>query len=164
MKDANIYSQYPKYLGRFVSMVREQVLATSPQAVANYLLRYVYHPFDAFEQEEVVALLLNNRNRITHRVLVTRGTLTSALVRPADLYRTAVRANAAAVIVAHNHPSGEVQISDDDCAITRRLSEAATILDIQLHDHLVIGRDSWTSIREHDPSLFESVNFNVTLE
>ncbi|MCB0127686.1 MAG: JAB domain-containing protein [Caldilineaceae bacterium] len=155
MKDANIYNQYPKYLGRFVSMVREQVAATSPQAVADYLLRSVYHPFDDFEQEEVVALLLNARQRITHRVLVARGTLTSALVRPADLYRTAVRANAAGLILAHNHPSGEAQISDDDCVITRRLSEAAKILDIEFHDHLVIGRDSWTSIREQDPTLFE---------
>jgi DNA repair protein RadC len=116
MKDANIYNQYPKYLGRFVSMVREQVEATSPQAVADYLLRCVYHPFDEFEQEEVVALLLNARQRITHRVLVGRGTLTSALVRPADLYRTAVRANAAGLILAHNHPSGAPRSASIQCS------------------------------------------------
>jgi DNA repair protein RadC len=154
VKDASIYNQHPQYLGRFVQMVKEQVQMSSPCKVAAYLLNHVYHPFDEFEQEEVVVLLLNTHHWVTHHVLISRGTLTSALVRPADVFRAAVRANAAGLIIAHNHPSGEVQSSEDDRLITRRLVQAGEILGIQLYDHIIVGRDSWKSIREEDASLF----------
>lgn len=159
LKDASIYNQHPQYLGRFVQMVKEQVQMSCPQAVATYLLQHVYYPFDEFEQEEVVVLLLNTHHRVTHHVLITRGTLNAALVRPAEVFRAAVRSNAAGLIVAHNHPSGEVEISEDDRLITSRLVKAAQILDIQLHDHIIVGRDSWKSIRQEDASLFATHAF-----
>jgi DNA repair protein RadC len=155
MKNANIYNLHPQYLGRFVQTVQEDVEYISPQHVAEYLLKQVFYPFDEFEQEEFVSLLLDNRCRVTHRVLVSRGTLQSALVRPAEVFRAAIRANAAAMVVAHNHPSGKAAISSDDESITRRLVEAAEIVDIPLLDHLVVGRDSWASMREIDESIFE---------
>jgi DNA repair protein RadC len=78
---------------------------------------------------------------------VYRGNLAGSSVRVGEVYRDAVRACAAAVIVAHNHPSGDPSPSGEDLRITAELAEAGRLLDIELLDHLVIGRGRWTSLR-----------------
>jgi DNA repair protein RadC len=162
MQNAKVHNRPSQLLGRFVEPVQENVSFLSPKDVAEYLLKQVYYPFDEFEQEEFVSLLLNAHHQVTHRVLVSRGTLRSALVRPAEVFRAAIRVNAAEMIVAHNHPSGNATMSNDDELITRRLVEAAEILDIPLLDHLVVGRDSWTSMRAIDESIFECSTYSST--
>jgi DNA repair protein RadC len=80
---------------------------------------------------------------------VSVGDLSSALVHPREVFKPAILSNAASVILAHNHPSGDPQPSPEDCAVTRRLQEAGQILGIEVLDHVIIGDASrWASLRE----------------
>jgi DNA repair protein RadC len=101
----------------------------------------------ALEREELRVLLLDTKNVVTAERTVYRGNLAGSSVRVGEVYRDAVRACAAAVIVAHNHPSGDPTPSGEDLRITAELADAGRLLDIELLDHLVIGRGRWTSMR-----------------
>ncbi|HEY6607770.1 MAG TPA: DNA repair protein RadC [Candidatus Limnocylindria bacterium] len=101
----------------------------------------------ALEREELRVLLLDTKNVVTAQRTVYRGNLAGSSVRVGEVYRDAVRACAAAIIVAHNHPSGDSAPSGEDLRITGELAEAGRLLDIEMLDHLVIGRGRWTSLR-----------------
>lgn len=100
------------------------------------------------DQEVFQALVLDSKHRLVESVPITRGTLTASLVHPREVFRPAIRLSAAALVVAHNHPSGDPEPSAEDLAVTRRLLEAGRLLGIDLVDHVVIGDGSWVSIRE----------------
>ncbi len=106
------------------------------------------HPMCALEQEEMWIILLDTRNRVMRTESVYRGSLNSSQVRVGELFKSAVRRNAAAVIVAHNHPSGDPTPSPDDIAVTRAIIQGGKMLDIEVLDHLVIGRGSYVSLKE----------------
>ena len=94
------------------------------------------------EREEVevfVVVLLDAQARTIGRVQVTRGILNSSLVHPREVFRIAIALNAAAIILAHNHPSGDPTPSPDDRAVTNQLVAAGRLLDIPVHDHIIIG-------------------------
>lgn len=99
------------------------------------------------EQEELRTLLLNTKNVVTAMVTVYVGNLAGSSVRVAEVFRDAVRRQAAAVVVVHNHPSGDPTPSSDDLRITAELAEAGRLLDIELLDHVVLGATAWVSIR-----------------
>ena len=99
-------------------------------------------------QETFHVLLLDGKHRLLRLQRVSEGTLTSSLVHPREVFGPAVREAAAAVIVAHNHPSGDPEPSAEDLAVTRRLIEAGRILGMPLLDHIVIGDSSFVSIRD----------------
>ena len=99
------------------------------------------------EREELRALLLNTKNVVTAMVTVYAGNLAGSSVRVAEVFRDAVRRHAAAMVVVHNHPSGDPTPSADDLRITAELAEAGRLLDIELLDHVVLGADGWVSIR-----------------
>ena len=101
----------------------------------------------SLEREELRVLLLDTKNVVTAERTVYRGNLAGSSVRVGEVFRDAVRACAAAIIVAHNHPSGDPGPSGEDLRITAELAEAGRLLDIELLDHLVIGRGRWTSLR-----------------
>jgi DNA repair protein RadC len=101
----------------------------------------------ALEREELRVLLLDTKNVVTAERTVYRGNLAGSSVRVGEVYRDAVRSCAAAIIVAHNHPSGDTTPSGEDLRITAELAEAGRLLDIELLDHLVIGRGRWASLR-----------------
>jgi DNA repair protein RadC len=96
--------------------------------------------------EKFWVLCLNRKNRLMRRHEATSGTATSSLVHPREVFREAIRAGASAVICAHNHPSGDPAPSSADIQVTRQLREASKTLDIDLLDHIIIGR------RESDPA------------
>ena len=101
------------------------------------------------DQEYLYVLLLDTRNRVMgtpHEVY--HGSLNTSLIRVAEIFREAIRANAAAIIVAHNHPSGEPEPSPEDVMVTREIVQAGKLLDVELLDHLVIGQGRWVSLRE----------------
>ncbi len=108
----------------------------------------VQYEMAALEQEHLRVMLLDIRNRVLDIVDVYRGSLNSSQVRVGEVFRAAVRRNAGAVIVVHNHPSGDPTPSPDDIAITRAIVEAGRLLDIEVLDHLVIGRGKWVSLKE----------------
>ena len=108
----------------------------------------VQYEMSALEQEELRVMLLNTRNRVQDIIQVYRGSLNSSQVRVGELFKPAVRRNAAAILVVHNHPSGDPTPSPDDVALTRAVVEAGQLLDIEVLDHLVIGRGRWVSLKE----------------
>lgn len=102
----------------------------------------------ALEQEELRVLLLDIRNRVLDTVTVYRGSINSSQVRVGELFRTAIRRNAASIIVIHNHPSGDPTPSPDDVAVTRAMTQAGKLLDIEVLDHLVIGHGRFVSMKD----------------
>jgi DNA repair protein RadC len=98
--------------------------------------------------EEFHVLTLDAQNRITRDLLITRGILNSSLVHPREVFRGAIAEAAAGVIVVHNHPSGHPAPSAEDRAITSQLVEAGHILDIPVHDHVIIAADRYFSFAE----------------
>ena len=102
----------------------------------------------ALEQEHLRVLLLDRRNRVLETVEVYKGSVNSSQVRVGELFKDAIRANASAIIVAHNHPSGDPTPSPDDVAVTRAMVQAGKLLDVDVLDHLVIGLGSWVSLKE----------------
>ena len=100
------------------------------------------------EQEHLFVMPLNTRNElIGEPVEVYKGSLNSSMIRVAEIFRPAIRANAAAIIVAHNHPSGDPTPSPEDVAVTRSIVEAGKLMDIEVLDHIVIGRNRFVSLK-----------------
>ena len=91
------------------------------------------------DREHFVALYLNTRHYVTHVHMVSRGTTQSALVHPREVFKGAYLANAAALVIAHNHPTGDVRPSPEDRAVTERLKQAGELLGIDLLDSIVVG-------------------------
>lgn len=98
------------------------------------------------DQEEFHVLLLNRQHGVLNTLQITRGILDASLIHPREVYRRAVEVGAGAIIVAHNHPSGDPTPSAEDRSVTRQLAEAGRTLGIPLLDHVVIGRDGWRAI------------------
>ena len=102
----------------------------------------------SLEYESFVVLYLDTRNRVVDQETLYKGTLNASMVRIAEVFRGAVRRNCAAVVVAHNHPSGDPRPSPEDVALTRRLVEAGKLMDVEVLDHVVVGRGQFVSLRE----------------
>lgn len=115
----------------------------SPEDAAALLM----YEMSALEQEHLRVLLLDTRNRVTEVCEVYRGSLNSSLIRVAEIFRDAVRANAASVIIVHNHPSGDPTPSPEDVSVTRAIIEAGRLLDVEVLDHLVIGQGRFVSLK-----------------
>jgi DNA repair protein RadC len=98
--------------------------------------------------EEFHVAVLDAQHRLERDITVTRGILNSSLVHPREVFREAIAERAAAVILVHNHPSGDPAPSDDDRAVTEQLVAAGRLLDIPVHDHVIIGRGRYTSFAE----------------
>ncbi len=117
---------------------------SSPEDAAD-MIRY---KMQALQQEELWVVLLDTRNRLIHIEEVYKGSLNSSQVRVGELFRAAIQRNAAAIILAHNHPSGDPTPSPEDAALTRVAVEVGKMMDITVLDHLVIGRGAYVSMKE----------------
>lgn len=100
------------------------------------------------KQEEFWALYLDTQNRVLSERRVTVGLLNASLVHPREVFAPALRRSAASVVVAHNHPSGDPEPSDEDLAVTRQLGASGALLGIPLRDHVVLGADDYVSLRK----------------
>jgi len=98
--------------------------------------------------EEFHVAVLDAQHRLERDILVTRGILNSSLVHPREVFREAIAERAAAIILVHNHPSGDPVPSADDRSVTDQLVSAGRLLDIPVHDHVIIGRGRYTSFAE----------------
>jgi len=110
--------------------------------------RLVLYEMGALEQEELRVLLLDTRNHVLRMETIYRGALNSSHIRVGEVFKAAIRANAAGLIVVHNHPSGDPTPSVDDVTVTRAFIQAGKLLDIDVLDHLVIGRGAWVSLKQ----------------
>jgi len=133
-------------LGRRLASLHpeERPRITSPRDVVNRWM-----PRLRFEQQEhLVVLLLNTKNEILAEEVVFVGTLDSSLAHPREIFRTAIRRSSAALILVHNHPSGDPTPSAEDLQITRRMAQAGEILGIEVLDHIILGDQRYRSLRE----------------
>jgi len=116
----------------------------SPSDVADRLVLQM----GRLEREELRIVVLNTKNVVLRVATVYQGNVSTSLVRIAELFRDAVRLNAAGIIVVHNHPSGDPSPSPDDLHLTAEALAAGRLLDIDLLDHLIVGHDAWVSLRD----------------
>lgn len=100
------------------------------------------------DREHFYGVYLNTRHHVIAVELISVGSLNASIVHPREVFVPAFQYRAATLVVAHNHPSGETDPSDDDLKITRRLSEAGELLGIPLLDHVIVANGSWTSMKE----------------
>ena len=108
----------------------------------------VSYEMAALEQEHLRVILLDRRNRVLETVEVYKGSVNSSQIRVGEIFKEAVRKNASALVVVHNHPSGDPTPSPDDVAVTRAIVQAGKLLDVEVLDHLVIGQGRWVSLKE----------------
>jgi len=138
----------PQEMGQHVRVVKEPYVIRQPADAAQYLLTQVFVPFDQFKQEQLFVLLLDNRNLITHDVMVYKGTVNTVHIRAAELFMEAVKVNAPSIILSHCHPSGAIEPSQEDLRVTQLAYEAGQLLDIRVLDHILVGRNKWLSLNE----------------
>ncbi|MDQ3841380.1 MAG: DNA repair protein RadC [Actinomycetota bacterium] len=133
-------------LGRRIGHVRNpgRPVISSPADVDSLLRGRIAN----LDRENFVVVLLNTKNEVIETPLVSVGTLSASLVHPREVFKPAVRASAASVILAHNHPSGKAEPSQEDRDVTRRIGEAAEVLGIEVLDHVIVG-DGYFSMKEH---------------
>ncbi|MBE7473172.1 MAG: hypothetical protein DPW09_33355 [Anaerolineae bacterium] len=132
-------------LGRRLTTPGARDQLTCSQDSADYFTRM---GLPLCDQEELWAVGLDIKNRVLNLAKVYRGNVNSSIIRTGEVLRDAVRHNAAAVIIAHNHPSGDPTPSPEDAQTTRSLREAAALLGIDLLDHLIICPGRWVSLKE----------------
>lgn len=122
----------------------ERPRVASPGDAANLLRSEMMY----LEQEHLRVILLDTRNRVLRTPTIYIGSLNSSVVRVGELFKSAIRENAAALIVAHNHPSGDPSPSPEDINVTRQIVQAGQLLGIDVLDHIIIGRPQFVSLKE----------------
>lgn len=115
---------------------------------ADDVARLLQSEMGLLDQEHMRVLLLNTRNQVLAANDVYRGNVHTAVVRIGELFREALRHNAPAIILAHNHPSGDPQPSPDDVAMTKQVIEAGELLDVEVLDHVVISHGGFVSMKQ----------------
>jgi DNA repair protein RadC len=122
----------------------EHLIIRAPSDVAEKFIPILRD----LKQEVFIVVLLNSANRITKEVTITRGLLNSSLTHPREVFRQAIVDHAASVILIHNHPSGNLEPSQEDITITKQIVEAGKVVGIPVHDHLIIAGAGFTSFAE----------------
>jgi len=142
-------------LRRFVSDIEAIYATNAGRSVEDVLA--VRSPSDAYdflrgmeelEQEQLRTVHLNTRGKIIGTRMIYQGSLNSAVMRVGEVFRYALMDNACSIIVAHNHPSGDPSPSPEDVQVTSQLVQAGKLLDVEVLDHLVIGRGKFVSLKE----------------
>jgi DNA repair protein RadC len=122
----------------------ERPKITSPADAANLLMSEMMF----LEQEHLRLILLDTRSRVLQTPTIYKGSLNTSVVRIGELFRAAIKENAAAMILAHNHPSGDPSPSPEDINVTRQIIQAGELLNISVLDHVIIGNANYVSLKE----------------
>jgi len=133
-------------LGRRLSseVSKPKFMVKSPEDVYHFLREKMRY----YDREHFKAVFLNTKHHVITVETISVGSLNSSLVHPRELFKNSIKRSAAALILAHNHPSGDPTPSIEDIEITRRLVEVGNIIGIQVLDHIVIGESSFVSLKE----------------
>lgn len=123
--------------------VRYPIRITAPGVAYGALKRYARG-----KQEQFIAMTLNGAHEVISVSIVSIGLLNRTIVHPREVFHRAIKDSAAAVIVAHNHPSGQLEPSDEDRSMTRRLIEAGEIIGIPILDHIIFTRNGYVSFKD----------------
>ena len=128
---------------------KQRLEGKTPLTNARALYDYLDHNIRDKKRESFVAIYLDAKNRVITDEILFTGTLTASCVYPREVVRAALAHSAAALIFAHNHPSGDPAPSPDDMAITRRLVAACSLMGITVHEHLIVGSEGYYSFADH---------------
>lgn len=123
---------------------REHTRITCPSDIAQLLMPEM----SLLEQEQMRVVLLDTKNRVHSIVTIYQGSVHTSVIRIGELFREPIRRNCTAIVLIHNHPSGEPSPSPEDAAVTREIVKAGQLLDIDVLDHLVIGDQRFVSLKE----------------
>jgi DNA repair protein RadC len=126
-----------------------QLCDTPDKAVAYWRSHIVSHPYFSRDVETMVVILVNTRRRIIGHHLVATGTLDTILVHPREVFRAAVIIASAAIVLAHNHPSGDATPSEADIKVTRDLIRAGQLIKIEVLDHVIVGLASPNNLKDY---------------
>jgi len=129
---------------RFFKKDEEEIYIRDSKDAYNYLKDKIGN----LKKEQFRGLYFNSRNKLIHDEVISLGTLTTNLVHPREVFQPTIQYSAAAVILAHNHPSGDPKPSEDDIKITQQLIEASKIINIEILDHIIIGKNKYLSLRD----------------
>jgi DNA repair protein RadC len=144
----------------------ERLEVTSPEAAAEILLPLLQD----LDREHCITLNLDTKHRLLATTTVSIGSVDHTFMSPREVFRDALLRGASAIVIAHNHPSGDAEPSRDDELITRRISRAGDIVGIEVLDHVVIGQQRWVSLArrgaltEHRDDRSETVTLGRALE
>jgi DNA repair protein RadC len=127
-----------------ITAPHERPQITSPADAANLLMLEMSH----LEQEHLRVLLLDTKNQVLASPVIYKGNVNTSVIRIAEIFREAIRHNSTALIIAHNHPSGDPTPSPEDIRVTRQIVEAGNLVDIEVLDHLIIGQGRYVSLKE----------------
>ncbi|WP_409029377.1 RadC family protein [Gracilimonas sediminicola] len=125
----------------------EMPTITSPEEAAKFL-RGIFDPDTIELREEFYIVLLSNTKQVLGYSKVSIGTMTGTLVQPLTVFQTAILGNANSILVSHNHPSGNLKASNSDISLSKRLRDAGKLLGIELVDHIILTKESYTSMKE----------------
>lgn len=133
-------------LGRRVSLEKRQILGkiNSPSTVVKFFQNQMRH----MNKEAFIVVFLNTKNMISSYEVISVGSLNASIVHPREVFNRAIKKSAAAILLVHNHPSGNPDPSREDEAITKRLCEVGHLVGIRVLDHLIISDDSYYSFKE----------------
>jgi DNA repair protein RadC len=130
------------------SVLAPRTVASSPRAVWR-TLRGPNSPFVKYaDRETFLSVLLSARNEVIGLNVISMGSLTASVVHPREVFKAALIMGASAIVVAHNHPSGDPEPSREDREVTRALHEAGELLDVPLHDHVICCESGFYSFRD----------------
>ena len=127
--------------------LRREVLDAPVLATGNALVNYLHAAMAAESREQLRVLFVDGSVRLVHEEVFGQGSISSATIEMRAIFRRALELEATGLILAHNHPSGDPSPSQEDIRATAILAEAARSLDITVHDHVVIARSGWISLR-----------------
>ncbi|MBB6019063.1 DNA repair protein RadC [Paenibacillus sp. JGP012] len=124
--------------------VSEQISIRSPKDIFHFL----EPEFKFLKKEHFVCLFLNTKNKVICKEVISIGSLNATIVHPREVFHAAIKHCSASIVCAHNHPSGDSTPSPEDVNLTKRLVEAGETIGIDVLDHIIIGHNSYTSLRE----------------
>lgn len=122
----------------------ESLCFTHPETIARYYMEDLRHE----KQEQMKLLMLNSKTRLIGETNISKGTVNASLITPRELFIEALQKNAVAIVILHNHPSGDPSPSREDKLLTQRIREAGALIGIDLLDHIIIGNNCYMSFRE----------------
>jgi len=129
--------------------LENRLIAKDPISNSKDLFDYLYHRIGERDRECFLVVFLNAKNRVSATTILFEGTLTASSVYPREVVRAALEQRAAALIFAHNHPSGDPAPSPEDIALTRQLVFACQAVGITVHEHLIVGNGRYYSLADH---------------
>jgi DNA repair protein RadC len=128
-------------------VLREEALKAPILDTSDALIDYLFADMAHLPAERLRVLFLNSKNRLLRDEMMSEGSVNEAPIYPREIMRRALEVGATALILAHNHPSGDSQPSEGDIRATQRVADAAQALDIRIHDHVIVARSGWSSFR-----------------